>query len=179
MIVVADVNISQVEVEFLKEIEGVERVVYVPIDLRRSMPDDEIVEYALEHDALVVTRDKGFQYNPRKQWKQDYPSVLLVRHKNGLVKRVGRQVAEAVRTIGPALLVVSVSPGFCAGASSGSGCIPGGSEGSLTPTDTVSDISSASPCESAVLCCHGCGVRHSRLALHSPEKPPCTGRRPR
>ena len=98
MIVVADVNISQVEVEFLKEIEGVERVVYVPIDLRRSMPDDEIVEYALEHDALVVTRDKGFQYNPRKQWKQDYPSVLLVRHKNGLVKRVGRQVAEAVRT---------------------------------------------------------------------------------
>lgn len=98
MLVVADVNIPQVEVEFLKGTEGVERVVYVPVDLRRSMPDDEIVEYALEHDALVVTRDKGFQYNPRKQWKQNYPSVLLVRHKNGLVKRLGRQVAEAVRT---------------------------------------------------------------------------------
>ena len=98
MLVVADVNIPQVEVEFLKGTEGVERVVYVPVDLRRSMPDDEIVEYAPEHDALAVTRDKGFQYNPRKQWKQNYPSVLLVRHKNGLVKRVGRQVAEAVRT---------------------------------------------------------------------------------
>ena len=90
MLVVADVNISQLEVEFLREIEGVERVVYVPYDLRRSMPDEEIVEYALANDALVVTRDKGFQYNPRKQWKQDYPSVLLVR-------QVGRQLREAVR----------------------------------------------------------------------------------
>ena len=97
MLVVADVNISQLEVEFLREIEGVERVVYVPYDLRRSMPDEEIVEYALANDALVVTRDKGFQYNPRKQWKQDYPSVLLVRHKNGLVRQVGRQLREAVR----------------------------------------------------------------------------------
>ena len=90
MLVVADVNISQLEVEFLREIEGVERVVYVPYDLRRSMPDEKIVEYALANDALVVTRDKGFQYNPRKQWKQDYPSVLLVR-------QVGRQLREAVR----------------------------------------------------------------------------------
>ena len=62
------------------------------------MPDDEIVEYALKHDALVVTRDKGFQYNPRKQWKQDYLSVLLVRHKGGLVKRVGRQIQRAFST---------------------------------------------------------------------------------
>lgn len=29
MLVVADVNISQAEVEFLKEVQGVERVVYV------------------------------------------------------------------------------------------------------------------------------------------------------
>ena len=98
MLVVADVNISQAEVEFLKEVQGVERVVYVPVDLHRSMPDDEIVEYALKHDALVVTRDKGFQCNPRKQWKQDYPSVLLVRHKGGLMKRVGRQIQRAVST---------------------------------------------------------------------------------
>ena len=93
MLVVADVNISQQEVDFLKEIEG---VVYVAHDLNKSMPDEEIIEYALEHDALIITRDKGFQYNPKKQWKQAYPSVLLVRHKNGLVKRVGRQVREAM-----------------------------------------------------------------------------------
>ena len=44
MLVVADVNISQDEVEFLRGIETVERVVYVAQDLRRSMPDEEIVE---------------------------------------------------------------------------------------------------------------------------------------
>ena len=66
MLVVADVNISQDEVDFLRGIEAVERVVYVAQDLRRSMPDEEIVEYALENDALIVTRDKGFNYNPKK-----------------------------------------------------------------------------------------------------------------
>ncbi len=48
MLVVADVNISQDEVAFLRGIETVERVVYIAQDLRRSMPDSEIVEYALE-----------------------------------------------------------------------------------------------------------------------------------
>ena len=96
MLVVADVNILQQEVDFLKEIEAVERVVYVAHDLNKSMPDEEIVQYAREHDALIVTRDKGFNYNSKKQWKEDYPSVLLVRHKNGLVKRVGRQVCDAM-----------------------------------------------------------------------------------
>jgi predicted nuclease of predicted toxin-antitoxin system len=95
MLVVADVNISLEEVKFLKEIEGVEQVVYVPHALRRTMPGEEIVKYALKHKALIVTRDKGFQYNPKKQWMQDYPSVLLVRHKGGLVKRVARQVRNA------------------------------------------------------------------------------------
>ena len=91
MLVVADVNISQGEVDFLRELDVVERVVYVAQDLRRSMPDSEIVEYALENEALIVTRDKGFNYNPKK-WKQDHPSVFIVRHKNRLVKEVGRQV---------------------------------------------------------------------------------------
>ena len=95
MLVVADVNISQDEVDFLREIEAVERVVYVAHDLRRSMPDSEIVEYALENDALIVTRDKGFNYNPKK-WKQDHPSVFIIRHKNRLVKEVGRQVKLAM-----------------------------------------------------------------------------------
>ena len=95
MLVVADVNISQDEVEFLRGIETVERVVYVAQDLRRSMPDEEIVEYALEHDALIVTRDKGFNYNPKK-WKQEHPSVFIIRHKNRLVKEVGRQVKHAM-----------------------------------------------------------------------------------
>ena len=84
MLVVAHVNISQDEVDFLREIEAIERVVYVARDLRRSMPDSEIVEYALGNDALIVTRDKGFNYNPKKQWKQDYPSVFIIRHKNRL-----------------------------------------------------------------------------------------------
>ena len=95
MLVVADVNISQDEVDFLREIEAVERVVYIAQDLRRSMPDSEIVEYALENNALIVTRDKGFNYNPKK-WKQDHPSVFIVRHKNRLVKEVGCQVKQAM-----------------------------------------------------------------------------------
>ena len=95
MLVVADVNISQDEVDFLREIEAVERVVYVAKDLRRSMLDSEIVEYALENDALIVTRDKGFNYNAKK-WKQDHPSVFIIRHKNRLVKEVGRQVKHAM-----------------------------------------------------------------------------------
>ena len=95
MLIVADVNISQDEVEFLRGFETVEFVVYVAQDLRRSIPDEEIVEYALERDALIVTRDKGFNYNPKK-WKQDYPSVLLIRHKNRLVKEVGCQVKHAM-----------------------------------------------------------------------------------
>ena len=95
MLVVADVNISQGEVDFLRELDVVERVVYVAQDLRRSMPDSEIVEYALENEALIVTRDKGFNYNPKK-WKQDHPSVFIVRHKNRLVKEVGRQVKHAM-----------------------------------------------------------------------------------
>ena len=100
MLVVADVNISRQEVDFLKEIEAVERVVYVRHDLNKRMPDEEIVQYALEHNALIVTRDKGFNYNPKKQWDQEYPSVLLVRHKNGLIKRVGWQVREAMIVYG-------------------------------------------------------------------------------
>ena len=96
MLVVAELNISQQEVAFLRGIEAVERVVCVMHDLQKSMPDEEIVEYAREHDALIVTRDREFQYNPQKQWKQAYPSVLLVRHKNGLIKRVGRQVRDAM-----------------------------------------------------------------------------------
>ena len=100
MLVVADVNISQDEVEFLRGIDTVERVVYVAQDLRRSMPDEEIVEYALENDALIVTRDKGFNYNPKKQWKQDHPSVFIIRHKNRLVKEVGRQVKHAMDVFG-------------------------------------------------------------------------------
>ena len=83
------------EVDFLRELDVVERVVYVAQDLRRSMPDSEIVEYALENDALIVTRDKGFNYNPKK-WKQDHPSVFIVRHKNLLVKEVDRQVKHAM-----------------------------------------------------------------------------------
>jgi hypothetical protein len=71
MLVVADVNISRQEVDFLKEIEAVERVVYVRHDLNKRMPDEEIVQYALEHNALIVTRDKGFNYNPKKQWEQE------------------------------------------------------------------------------------------------------------
>lgn len=96
MLVVTDMNISQDEVEFLREIESVERVVYVACDLRRGMPDSEIVDYALENDALIVTRDKGFNYNPKRQWKQDYPSVFIIRHKNRLVKEVGRQMRQAM-----------------------------------------------------------------------------------
>ena len=99
MLVVADVNISQDEVEFLRGIDTVERVVYVAQDLRRSMPDEEIVEYALENDALIVTRDKGFNYNPKK-WKQDHPSVFIIRHKNRLVKEVGCQVKHAMDVFG-------------------------------------------------------------------------------
>ena len=60
MLVVADVNISQDEVEFLRGIETVELVVYVAQDLPRSIPDEEMVEYALENNALIVTRDKAF-----------------------------------------------------------------------------------------------------------------------
>lgn len=58
MLVVADVNISQDEVDFLRGIEAVERVVYVAQDLRRSMPDSEIVEYTLEtmRSSLHATR---------------------------------------------------------------------------------------------------------------------------
>ena len=56
MLVVADVNISQQEVEFLREIEIIERVVYVPVDLRRSMPDEEIVEYALAACLGIIFR---------------------------------------------------------------------------------------------------------------------------
>ena len=59
MLVVADVNITQGEVNFLREVEFVERVVCVPQDLYRSMPDEQIVEYVLENEDIVVTRDKA------------------------------------------------------------------------------------------------------------------------
>ena len=95
MLVVADVNISQDEVDILRDIEAVERVVYVAKDVRRSMPDSEIVEDALENEALIVTRDKGFNYNPKK-WKKDHPSVFIVRHKNRLVKEVCRLVKHTM-----------------------------------------------------------------------------------
>ena len=96
MIVVVDVNISPEEVDFLKTLDAVSHVVHVPVDLRRSMPDEEIVKYALEHEALIVTRDKGFSYNPTKQWKEDSPSVLLIRYKNRLVRQLGPQVRHAM-----------------------------------------------------------------------------------
>lgn len=41
MLVVADVNISQEEVDILREIEAVERVAYVPTELGRSTPYEE------------------------------------------------------------------------------------------------------------------------------------------
>ena len=96
MIVVADVNISPKEVNFLRTFDAVSHVVHVPVDLRRSMPDEEIVKYALEHKALIVTRDKGFSYHPTKQWIEDYPSVLLVRYKNRLVRQLGPHVMHAM-----------------------------------------------------------------------------------
>ena len=100
MLVVADVNISQDEVEFPeRRLRQWSVSYYVAQDLRRSMPDSEIVEYALENDALIVTRDKGFNYNPKK-WKQDHPSVFIVRHKNRLVKEAGRQVKHAMDVFG-------------------------------------------------------------------------------
>ena len=59
MIMVADVTISPKEVDFLRMFDAVNHVVHVPVDLRRSSPDEEIVKYALEHKALIVTRDKA------------------------------------------------------------------------------------------------------------------------
>ena len=37
------------------------------------MLDEDIVKYALEHKALIVTRDKDFNYYPARQRKEDYP----------------------------------------------------------------------------------------------------------
>ena len=45
--VVPDVNISQFEAEFLRGIKTIKPVVYVAQYLRRSMPNEEIVEHAL------------------------------------------------------------------------------------------------------------------------------------
>ena len=38
------------------------------MDLHKSMLDEDIVKYALEHKALIVTRDKDFNYDPARQW---------------------------------------------------------------------------------------------------------------
>ena len=96
MLVVADVNISQDDVEFLRDIDAVSDVIYVPHDLRKSMPDEEILQLELVKGALIVTRDKDFIYNPDKQWKEDYPSVLIVRNKNQTIKEFGRKVRKAM-----------------------------------------------------------------------------------
>ena len=50
------------------------------MDLHRSMLDEDIVKYALERKALIVTRDKDFNYYPARQRKEDYPSVFIIRH---------------------------------------------------------------------------------------------------
>ena len=36
------------------------------MDLHKSMLDEDIVKYALEHKALIVTRDKDCQLRPGK-----------------------------------------------------------------------------------------------------------------
>ena len=50
------------------------------MDLHKSMLDEDIVKYALEHKVLIVTREKEFNYDPAKQRKEDYLSVFIIRH---------------------------------------------------------------------------------------------------
>ena len=57
----AEVNIALEEVEFLRELKGVERVAYAPQELGRRAPGEEIVRCTLKHNALIVVRDK-FRY---------------------------------------------------------------------------------------------------------------------
>ena len=55
-VMAAGVNISRAEVRPSQE-DRCRRVEYVPVDLHKSMLDEDIVKYALERKALIVTRD--------------------------------------------------------------------------------------------------------------------------